>query len=254
MNRFALAVFGLAVLMLGVSVQAQPKKAPSAKMPTELSGTVVRVIDGDTLWLRTAAEQPHEVIRLQHIDAPESCQAGGKEATQALSRLVLNKTVEVKIATRDDYSRLVAKVFEGQTNVGEQLVRDGHAWSQRDRNGRGPLVVYERMAQTLKRGMHAAGDAVDPKEFRRVNGPCEGVKPSAPATPSAPSTPAAQSIPAATAVAVSSTSTQRRCDGRKYCTQMTSCDEATWFQKNCPGMKMDGNNDGVPCEQQWCGR
>ncbi|WP_295352955.1 excalibur calcium-binding domain-containing protein [Accumulibacter sp.] len=22
--------------------------------------------------------------------------------------------------------------------------------------------------------------------------------------------------------------------------------------RNCPGSKMDGNNDGVPCEQQWC--
>ena len=43
-----------------------------------------------------------------------------------------------------------------------------------------------------------------------------------------------------------------RCDGRTYCSQMTSCAEATYFLKNCPGAKMDGNNDGVPCEQQWC--
>ena len=43
-----------------------------------------------------------------------------------------------------------------------------------------------------------------------------------------------------------------RCDGRTYCSQMTSCAEATWFLKNCPGTKMDGNNDGIPCEKQWC--
>ncbi|MET3515632.1 hypothetical protein ABIC63_003416 [Pseudacidovorax sp. 1753] len=43
-----------------------------------------------------------------------------------------------------------------------------------------------------------------------------------------------------------------RCDGRKYCSQMTSCAEATYFLKNCPDVKMDGNGDGVPCEQQWC--
>lgn len=42
------------------------------------------------------------------------------------------------------------------------------------------------------------------------------------------------------------------CDGRTYCSQMTSCEEATWFLKNCPGTKMDGNNDGIPCEKQWC--
>lgn len=42
------------------------------------------------------------------------------------------------------------------------------------------------------------------------------------------------------------------CDGRKYCSQMTSCAEATYFLKNCPGVQMDGNGDGVPCEKQWC--
>jgi Excalibur calcium-binding domain len=43
-----------------------------------------------------------------------------------------------------------------------------------------------------------------------------------------------------------------RCDGRIYCSQMTSCEEATYFLKNCPGVKMDGDHDGVPCERQWC--
>ena len=42
------------------------------------------------------------------------------------------------------------------------------------------------------------------------------------------------------------------CDSRTHCSQMTSCAEAKFFLKNCPGTKMDGNNDGVPCERQWC--
>lgn len=42
------------------------------------------------------------------------------------------------------------------------------------------------------------------------------------------------------------------CDGRTYCSQMTSCAEATYFLRNCPNPKMDGNGDGVPCERQWC--
>jgi hypothetical protein len=49
-----------------------------------------------------------------------------------------------------------------------------------------------------------------------------------------------------------STSSSYRCDGRIYCSQMSSCAEATWFLQNCPGTKMDGNNDGIPCEKQWC--
>ena len=43
-----------------------------------------------------------------------------------------------------------------------------------------------------------------------------------------------------------------RCDGRQYCSQMRSCSEAKFFLANCPGVKMDGNRDGTPCEQQWC--
>lgn len=46
--------------------------------------------------------------------------------------------------------------------------------------------------------------------------------------------------------------TSHRCDGRQHCSQMTSCEEATFFLKNCPGVKMDGDHDGVACEEQWC--
>ena len=42
------------------------------------------------------------------------------------------------------------------------------------------------------------------------------------------------------------------CDSRKHCSQMTSCAEATYFIQHCPNTKMDGNNDGIPCEKQWC--
>lgn len=45
----------------------------------------------------------------------------------------------------------------------------------------------------------------------------------------------------------------RQCDGRQHCSQMTSCEEATWFLQNCPNTKMDGEGDGIPCERQWCG-
>jgi hypothetical protein len=43
-----------------------------------------------------------------------------------------------------------------------------------------------------------------------------------------------------------------RCDGRLHCSQMTSCAEAKFFLANCPGVQMDGDRDGIPCEQQWC--
>jgi hypothetical protein len=46
--------------------------------------------------------------------------------------------------------------------------------------------------------------------------------------------------------------TQFKCDGRTRCSQMTSCEEAMFFLENCPGVEMDGDHDGVPCESQWC--
>ena len=53
----------------------------------------------------------------------------------------------------------------------------------------------------------------------------------------------------------STNSRQYRCDGRQYCSQMTSCEEAYYFLEHCPDVKMDGqDHDGVPCEQQWCNR
>ena len=64
-------------------------------------------------------------------------------------------------------------------------------------------------------------------------------------TDSVPATPALQSVPPTQSF---------RCDGRTHCAQMTSCEEAKYFLANCPGVKMDGNRDGIPCEQQWCGQ
>ncbi|MBB1336834.1 cold shock domain-containing protein [Pseudoalteromonas sp. SR44-2] len=38
------------------------------------------------------------------------------------------------------------------------------------------------------------------------------------------------------------------CDGRQYCTEMRSRDEAVFFINNCPNTKMDGDGDGKSCE------
>lgn len=51
---------------------------------------------------------------------------------------------------------------------------------------------------------------------------------------------------------VSAASSPFQCDGRKYCSQMTSCKEAKYFLKSCPDTEMDGDRDGIPCESQWC--
>ncbi len=44
-----------------------------------------------------------------------------------------------------------------------------------------------------------------------------------------------------------------KCNGKIYCSEMRSCSEAKFYLQNCQGTKIDSNNDGVPCEKQWCG-
>ena len=46
-------------------------------------------------------------------------------------------------------------------------------------------------------------------------------------------------------------SSKFNCDGRIYCSQMNSYEEALFFLRNCPGVQMDGDGDGVPCERQF---
>ena len=74
--------------------------------------------------------------------------------------------------------------------------------------------------------------------FVQFSGARSGVAPSVPRVPAA-------DAPQEAAQAF-------RCDGRTHCSQMTSCEEAKFFLKNCPGTQMDGDGDGIPCESQWC--
>jgi len=45
-----------------------------------------------------------------------------------------------------------------------------------------------------------------------------------------------------------------QCMGKTHCSEMTSCEEATFYLNNCPNTEIDGDGDGVPCESQWCER
>jgi hypothetical protein len=55
------------------------------------------------------------------------------------------------------------------------------------------------------------------------------------------------------APAKNDTSDSFTCEGKTRCSQMRSCEEAKYYLANCPDTQMDGDNDGMPCESQWCG-
>lgn len=39
---------------------------------------------------------------------------------------------------------------------------------------------------------------------------------------------------------------------KNSCSKMASCAEALFHQEQCKVPNMDGDRDGIPCEQQWC--
>lgn len=95
----------------------------------KVSGTVIGVVDGDTLDVLVANKSVR--IRLYGIDAPEHRQSFGAKSKQALSNLVFKKTVSVivKSSTSDRNGRQVAEIFlsNGQS-VNKRMIQDGMAW------------------------------------------------------------------------------------------------------------------------------
>jgi micrococcal nuclease len=174
--------FVVLVLLLALW-QPAAHAARHAPPPAAPAGTVTRIVDGDTLWVSPPDGGAPLVVRIEGIDAPERCQPGGAEAAAALRTIVLGRSVVLRVKARDDHGRLVARVLrDGEVDVGDRLVRDGHAWSARFRHDRGPYVAQERMALALKRGVHAEAGALMPREFRRRHGPCEPAQARAAAT------------------------------------------------------------------------
>ena len=43
-----------------------------------------------------------------------------------------------------------------------------------------------------------------------------------------------------------------QCAGKTRCSEMSSCEEAVFYQNHCPNTQMDGDGDGKPCEDR-CG-
>jgi endonuclease YncB( thermonuclease family) len=149
----------------------EPKPAVKAE-PKPLEGKVTRVVDGDTLIVEPDAGGEAVTVRVQGIDAPEICQGHGPEAKRALEEMVLQQPVMVVGELRDDNGRLLGKLLKGTQDVGDRMVRDGHAWSYRYKYDRGPYVAEERMAHSLRRGLHREPEALEPREFRKRHGAC----------------------------------------------------------------------------------
>jgi endonuclease YncB( thermonuclease family) len=139
-----------------------------------LQGKVTRVSDGDTLWVAVDSKSKPIKLRLQGMDAPEICQLWGKEAQQALNARLLGQTVSLKILAKDDYHRSLGRITHRGQDVGQWLVREGHAWSYSYSRRAGPYAADQAQAQAGRLGLWASMiRPVEPRQFRQANGPCK---------------------------------------------------------------------------------
>ena len=130
-----------------------------------LAGTVVSVIDGDTLVVQDAAKKRH-VVRLADIDAPERNQPFFVESARSLASLCHRKSAQVEWSDRDTRKHPIGYVTcEGKDANAEQL-RRGMAWASpkatRPTSGMYELETYARLRRI---GLWKDDNAVPPWEF-----------------------------------------------------------------------------------------
>lgn len=134
----------------------------------QITGSVVRIADGDTLSILDSARREHRV-RLAEIDAPElSGQAFGVRAKQMLSDLCFQRTAHVDIRTTDRYGRLVGTVRCDGVDANAAMVKSGMAWVfTRYAAPESPLLGLERQARLEARGLWRDESPVPPWQWRR---------------------------------------------------------------------------------------
>jgi micrococcal nuclease len=134
------------LFLVAPSITPSPTDGPSAtanpSLPRgergELSGTVVRTVDGDTVWVRLASGV--EKVRYIGIDTPEvhhptrGEEPGGRAATEINRGLVGDRPVRLEpdVQLRDRHGRLLAYVWVKRADgvevmVNAELVRLGYA-------------------------------------------------------------------------------------------------------------------------------
>ncbi|MFM2239927.1 MAG: hypothetical protein RJA69_1301 [Pseudomonadota bacterium] len=146
---------------------------PSAALGWSWTGQVVHVSDGDTLWVQPDHGGEARQLRLTAIDAPELCQAWGRQAWLALRTRLQGQQVQVVVGRLDSYGRWLAQVWHQGQDVGAWMVVQGHAWSPSYRGMPGPYDPLQREAQGLRRGLFAhPWGLMSPREFRRWHGRC----------------------------------------------------------------------------------
>ncbi len=148
------------------SFVAKPQRARQVESPARTISGKAYVTDGD--GMRVAQQE----VRIAGLDAPEWDQKAkhndgywfkhGKRVKSALIQEIGGKRVHVSVESVDKFGRLLGTVTCNGRDIGEWLVREGHA-----------IAAYgdrykhvEREAREAKRGMWAHAHNFDPRAHR----------------------------------------------------------------------------------------
>jgi endonuclease YncB( thermonuclease family) len=129
-----------------------------------LSGTVITVIDGDTITVSDAGR--HYRVRLAGVDAPEAEQPYGIRSARSLAALCYRKAAKVEWKEKAHGVHL-GHVSCDDKDAGAEQVRRGLAWvsPQQITAGSG-LYEIETYARLRKIGLWADDQAVPPWDWR----------------------------------------------------------------------------------------
>ena len=143
---------------------------------------VSRVIDGDTIEI--LKDDEFVKVRLYGIDAPETSQKYGKEATDKVIELLRPvNMITVNIIDKDRYGRYIATVHTNDKDmvplnsyddgglvrgdVGLILVDQGLAWHYKKYSDSKELEAAENYARTNRLGLWSEEDPTPPWEHRK---------------------------------------------------------------------------------------
>lgn len=170
----------LAGLALGLVLSvAMPARAQADSVESyRLSGTVERVLDGDTLRLDTGARRKR-VVRLASIDAPEGGTPGrpgqpfAQDSKRMLAGLAQGRRVTAVCHETDAYERDICDVsLADGISVNREMVRAGMAWANMEGRGkylRDPgLPALQREARAARRGLWAQDAPMEPWQWRHA--------------------------------------------------------------------------------------
>ena len=142
-----------------------PSNSPTVDPAKIETGRVVKIVDGDTLELRTADATLR--IRLVGIDAPEAGQPFSRQARDYLGQLCFGQIAHIMVLGKDCYDRVLGDIYCGETWVNGEMVKAGMAWWYRQYSESPELEQLESLARQQSRGLWADARPTPPWEYRR---------------------------------------------------------------------------------------